>query len=332
MNDPDLNPATSTRDVRIACAHQCELGESPLWHPVRRQLFWVDIDAKALLAIDVDDDVPMPQQWPLPESPGCIGLVAADDDPAVIDADHLVITLRSGFFRIDLRDETLLRLSAPLFDGSVMRFNDGRIDRQGRFWAGTIYEPRGKALAGLFCLDAGQVREVTGPGAPDEQARQWSVVTSNGLAFTDDGRTVYQSDTPAHTVYRFDFDASTSALSNRRPFWTTDDTRPSPDYGGRPDGAALDADGRYWSAQFEGARIVCLSPDGGLVETVMLPAQSPTMVAFGGDDLRTLYVTTATPDAAKARASAANANGRLLSLRVDRPGQAPVGYVQQRGR
>lgn len=317
MNEPDA--------VTIACAHRAQLGESPLWHPQRRQMFWLDIDGRAVLAIDVvsgdsaDEPVP-PQIWPLPEAPGCIGLVARAAEPSEIDPDYLVVSLRSGFFRLDLRDETLLRLSPPLFDGRQFRFNDGKVDPRGRFWAGTMYEPKGKPLGGLYRLDRGRACAMTGPDANDVQRREWGVATSNGLAFSPDGRTMYHVDTPTHTIQAYDFDLDSGEPSNRRDWWRTPDNRDAPDYAGRPDGAAIDADGFYWSAQYQGRRIVRLDPNGRVEQSIALPVRSPTMPAFGGDDLRTLFITSQGGDGP--------CDGMLMKMRVRRPGLAPVGYVQ----
>ncbi len=264
-------------------------GESPLWHAPSQSLLWVDIAGHAIRCLDTKTGAV--RAWTLPEEPGCIGLVAGDDSAEAPTA--LVVALRSGFHQIDLVGDMLTRLAGPLFDTSRYRFNDGTVDPGGRFWAGTVFEPKHEASAGLYCLERGQARAVTGPAAPASPQRDWGVRTSNGLAFAPDGRTMYHADTPAHTVWACDFDAGTGAVTARRVFWRTAADRDSQHYGGRPDGAAVDAQGCYWSAQFEGGRIARLSPAGELLETVEVPARCPTMVAFGGAELRTLYVTTA---------------------------------------
>ena len=121
------------------------------------------------------------------------------------------------------------------------------------------------------------------------------MANSNGLAWSPDGHTMYWTDTKLSTVFAFDFDPQAGNLSRRRVFasfppkqdggrWTT--------YGGRPDGGAVDSEGCYWAACFEGQRLARFAPDGDLLQSVALPVRCPTMPCFGGDDLRTLYVTT----------------------------------------
>src|SRR5690606_18409178 len=164
----------------------------------------------------------------------------------------LVVALRSGFHLLDLVGGALTRLTEPLFDTTRYRFNDGTVDPAGRFWAGTVFEPKHEASAGLYCLEGGEARAVTGPAAPAPPQRDWGVRTSNGLAFAPDGRTMYHADTPAHTVWACDFDPAAGAIASRRVFWRASPDRGSPGYGGRPDGAAVDSLGCYWSAQYEG--------------------------------------------------------------------------------
>lgn len=267
-------------------------GESPVWHAPSRSLFWVDITGRAIRRLDTGTGTT--RAWALPEEPGCIGLVAGEEPIGTAGSPvALVAALRSGFHLLDLASGALGRLTGPLFDTTRYRFNDGTVDQAGRFWAGSVFEARHEASAGLYCLERGQARAVTGPDAPASPQRDWGVRTSNGLAFSPDGRTMYHADTPAHTVWACDFDPATGAIASRRTFWRASANRESPDYGGRPDGAAVDAEGCYWSAQYEGGRIVRLSPAGEVVQSVPVPARCPTMVAFGGPDLRTLYVTTA---------------------------------------
>jgi sugar lactone lactonase YvrE len=111
---------------------------------------------------------------------------------------------------------------------------------------------------------------------------------------------MYHCDTPAHVVYAYDYDVRSGTIDGRRIWWRTDDNRSAPPardgtpgYGGRPDGAAVDVDGCYWTAQYEGARVLQLSPDGEILRALAVPARCPTMVTFGGADLRTLYITSA---------------------------------------
>jgi sugar lactone lactonase YvrE len=193
----------------------------------------------------------------------------------------------------------------------VERFNDGKADPQGRLWVGTIYEQR-QPLSALYRLGAGRM---------DRMAD--GITVSNGLAWSPDGGTMYWADTKAHTVFAFDFERADGALSRQRAFARfepRDAGQPLSDYGGRPDGAAVDAEGGYWVAMFEGARLVRLGPDGAVTRELPLPVRCPTMPCFGGADLRTLYVTTARENRPADELAREPLAGCVLQLRVDVPG------------
>jgi sugar lactone lactonase YvrE len=156
-----------------------------------------------------------------------------------------------------------------------MRFNDGRCGPDGRVYAGTMYEPRGRADGRLYRLDTG----LTWTELPDTSA-----IVSNGLAFSRDGTTMYHSDSSGHIINVHAFDAATGDIGPRRTFATVP---PPEDNGGinlgRPDGATIDADGYYWSAMYEGQRIVRYATDGTIERELTFPVQCPTMVCFGGE-------------------------------------------------
>jgi sugar lactone lactonase YvrE len=165
----------------------------------------------------------------------------------------------------------------------------------------------------LYCLEGegGFSRKLAG------------LTVSNGLAWSPDARTMYLSDTKAHTVYAFDFDPARGSTSARRTFASFEPRREGQDlaaYGGRPDGAAMDAQGNYWVAMFEGARLLQLSPAGLLLREVKLPVQCPTMPAFGGADLKTLFITTARQKRPSAELEAQPWAGCVLQMRVEVPG------------
>jgi sugar lactone lactonase YvrE len=166
-------------------------------------------------------------------------------------------------------------------------------------------------------LERGQLRE------------QWpaTLKNSNGLGFSPDGRRMYHTDTGTHRIDCYDFDPSTGIASNRQAFHQFGSNKAAPDYGGRPDGAAVDSEGNYWCAMFEGGRVLCFAPDGKQLREVKLPLLCPTMVAFGGEDLKTLYITSAShkrPDAERAQYPL---SGVVLSLHVDVSGQLATAYL-----
>ncbi|WP_432454041.1 SMP-30/gluconolactonase/LRE family protein [Agarivorans sp. QJM3NY_29] len=246
-----------------------QLAECPRWDPERQLLYWVDIEAGRLHAFDPktgQDDF-----LQLDEEIACF---------AIREKGGFVAGLRSGLVTIDSLQGGITPIVDPEQDKPQQRFNDGRCDPAGRFIAGTL-NPNKDAYSGHFyALDIDHsVRQIVG--------ENW---TSNGLAFSPDGKTLYYSDTPRHVVFACDYNVDTGTVSKQREFIRFP-------YGfGRPDGAAVDSEGYYWSALYDGGRIVRISPAGKIVATITVPAKKPTMVAFGGDSLNTLFITSADTD------------------------------------
>ncbi len=284
------------------------LGESPFWHPDEAALYWCDIPGRALHRW-----VPASAAhtaWALPSEPGCCAPLPGGD---------LLLACRDGLFRFHPPTGERRRLAGPPYDPARERFNDGKADPQGRFWVGTIYEPRTPPDAALYRWADGRLEHMVG-----------DITVSNGLAFSPDGRTMYRSDTTAHRIYALDFDGSDGSLSRQRVFAEFPVKQAGQDlssYGGRPDGAAVDAEGAYWCAMFEGQRLLRFAPDGRLLQEVPLPVRCPTMPCFGGPDLRTLYVTTARHNRPADELAAQPLAGAVLSCRVDVPG-LPVHFAR----
>jgi sugar lactone lactonase YvrE len=183
---------------------------------------------------------------------------------------------------------------------------------------GTIYEPRDPPKAALYRFARGKLERMAG-----------DITVSNGLGFSPDGRTLYGSDTTAHEIYAFDFDGQDGSLARRRVFARFEPKQPGQDlatYGGRPDGAAVDAEGCCWVAMFEGQRVLRLSSDGQILHEVKLPVRCPTMPCFGGADLRTLYITTSRENRPAEELAHQPWAGHVLRLRVDVPG-LPVHFA-----
>jgi sugar lactone lactonase YvrE len=198
------------------------------------------------------------------------------------------------------------RAHAAPFDQASSRFNDGKVDAAGRYWVGTIYEPRDKPAAEMFVLEHGAVRKAWSGG----------MTNSNGLAFSPDGRTLYHADTAAHRIQRYAYDMQTGIPSEPQLMKQFSSDKAADNYGGRPDGAAVDSEGNYWVAMFEGGRILKLAPNGDELDEITLPLRCPTMVAFGGADLKTLYITSASTRPAEELA-AMPLSGHLLQVRVN---------------
>ena len=288
-------------DVQVAVASPSLLGESPLWHPVEQVLYHCDIPGHTLNRFDPASSAHA--HWRFDTDVACCA-------PMLDGA--LLLAMRDGLWRFDPATGQRSALAEPPYDMATERFNDGKCDPQGRFWVGTIYEPRDPPNAALYRFSDGVL------------TRQADRITvSNGLAWSPDGRTMYWSDTQAHSVYAFDFDPASGGLSQRRVFANFAAKQPGESldaYGGRPDGAAVDVEGCYWVAMFEGQRLLRLSPDGALLREVRLPVRCPTMPCFGGADLKTLYITTARENRPVAELAAQPLAGCVLSLRVDVPG------------
>ncbi|WIT13813.1 SMP-30/gluconolactonase/LRE family protein [Paucibacter sediminis] len=284
--------------VELACPQPATLGESPLWHPLEQCLYYVDIAARQVLRLR-DGEA---QVWQLDSEPGCIAALAGGG---------LLVAQRNGLWWLDTASGAHERLMPPPFDPGQQRFNDGKPDAQGRFWVGTIDDAR-RPEAGLYRVADGQCQRMVD-----------GITTANGLAWSPDQRCMYGADTKAHAIYAWDFDAGSGAISQRRVFAQFEPRQADQaldDYAGRPDGAAVDAEGCYWVAMFEGQRLLRLSPSGALLQTVRLPVRCPTMPAFGGPDLRTLYITTAREKRPAEELAAQPWAGCVLKLRVDVPG------------
>ncbi len=275
-----------------------QLGECPRWDEVEKKLYWVDILAPAIHVFSPGTG----QQLTLPvaENIGCFSLVKDGGDAKFIAG------MRSGIWLLDADGKQLRKLADNPEDQAHSRFNDGRCDSQGRFWAGTLDEPKAGGKAHLYRFDASGLKAMDG-----------GLLTSNGAAFSPDQRWMYHSDTPKFTIYRHAYDDVTGTLGEREDwvrFTPTESDR------GRPDGAAVDSQGYYWSALYEGGRVVRISPEGKIVETYPLPARCPTMCALGGDDLRTLYVTTARAGRPETELQQYPQSGSVFAMQVAIPG------------
>ena len=287
--------------VRVAVQTPSLLGESPMWHPVEQMLYWCDIAGRKLQRFD----------------PVAGELVHWDFDTEVASCapmldGGLLLAMRDGLWRFDTATGRRQRLAAPPYDPASERFNDGKCDPQGRFWVGTIYEPRNPPRAALYRFAGGRLDKMAG-----------DISVSNGLAWSPDARTLYWADTQAHRVYALVFDPSDGSVSQRRVFAEFSARQPEQPlalYGGRPDGAAVDAEGGYWVAMFEGARVLRFAADGTLTREVTLPVRCPTMPCFGGHDLRTLYITTSRQRRPADELAREPLAGCVLQLRVDVPG------------
>ena len=289
------------------------LGESPFWHPHEQMLYWVDIPGKQVLRANIY--MGTVQAWDMPSEPGCI---------APAHSGGLVIALRHGRFRAREWEGELEPVATLPYDRATVRANDGKCDARGRFWVGTIDETKSNRAAALYSLDCRNGEAVM-------ECKVDNVLTANGLAWSPDGKTLYWADTPSHAVRAWDFDLASTSMASERVFlqrnpkpggWTFDQQA---GYGGRPDGAAVDVQGNYFVAMYEGACLCQFAPDGTLLAEIPTPVMCPTMPCFGGEDLRTLYITSARQGRSKAELEALPESGCVFSVRVEVPG-LPVNF------
>jgi sugar lactone lactonase YvrE len=245
---------------------QAALGEGALWNPETARLYWVDIEGRALHLFDpaTGQDV----HWPTGKRIGTV---------VPMRNGHALVALQNGIHEMDPATGALTRLADPLTD-EHLRFNDGKCDPAGRFWVGT-FDLLGRAHAGtLYRFDP--------DGSTHVVLRH--VTNSNGLAWSADLRTMYYIDTPTLAVQAFDYDHTTGHIENPRVIIRI------PEGLGGPDGMTIDAEGKLWVAIWGAGQVHRYDPEtGALLQTVHVPAPHTSSCAFGGPELKTLYVTTA---------------------------------------
>lgn len=241
---------------------QCALGEGPLWHPLRQQLFWFDINAHQLLT--------QGGMWQFDEYVSAAGWV---------DQDTLLVASETQLFTLDLETGDQTYVAALEADNAVTRSNDGRADPQGGFWIGTMGKNCEAGAGAIYRFYQGAVRKLVG-----------DITISNAICFAPCGTRAYYCDTATKQIMTVALDAD--GWPHGKPTVAVDLTQS----GEAPDGAVVDADGNIWNAQWGSARVACYAPDGQFIRAVDVPGHHTTCPAFGGPDLTTLYVTSATQD------------------------------------
>lgn len=264
-----------TAGAEVLGEARCQVGECPLWSVAESALYWVDIEGRALHRLDAEGRAAC---WAVPERLGAVALHGQGG---------LLAAMETGIFRLQPGEGGAIevtRLHGVDFPWPSMRFNDGRTDRQGRFWVTSLVrDPSVPAPGGaLHRLDA------AGLGATAIDGLR----TGNGLAFSPDGRTMYLSDSHPTVQQVWCFDLHDDGVPRNRRLFV--DMRSLP---GRPDGAAVDADGCYWICGNDAGLVHRFRPDGRLDRSLAVPAAKPSMCAFGGPRLDRLYVTSITPPA-----------------------------------
>jgi sugar lactone lactonase YvrE len=293
LYDAYLNREDGRMSFECALDIKASLGECPVWSVDEQALYWVDINAPSLNRFDPATG--LNTAWAMPQSIGCF---------ALRKQGGFIVALRDGIWLASREGALERKVAEAPYDPAHHRFNDGRADAKGRLWAGSMNENRDAGTGALyrFDLDTGLTPVIR------------NMTISNGLAFSPDGRTMYHADTPTLEVNAYDFDVDAGTIANRRAFARFSNATD------RPDGGAVDSEGCYWSAFYRGGKVVRLSPQGERVAEHPVPAMCPTMCAFGGADLKTLYVTSARQRREADELARLPLSGGIFAMRVGTPG------------
>ncbi|MEM7721942.1 MAG: SMP-30/gluconolactonase/LRE family protein [Pseudomonadota bacterium] len=271
--------------------HPCILGEGPLWHPSRNQLFWFDIMGKRLLTRTDGGS----QSWQFDRHVSAAGWV---------DDDTLMIATERDLIRFDVSDGTQTAIVPLEHDDPITRSNDGRADPMGGFWIGTMGKMAERGAGALYRYYKGEVRQLRD-----------AITIPNATCFAPDGTYALFADTAQHLVWRAALDAEG---------WPDGDWRVYLDHretGINPDGAVIDVDGNFWCAEWGGSRIAGYDARGEFIEEIALPVPQPTCPAFGGPNLKTLYITSARQGLPGDAMDAAPLSGQTFRVETSAKGQ-----------
>ncbi|MBE0696844.1 MAG: SMP-30/gluconolactonase/LRE family protein [Anaerolineaceae bacterium] len=275
-------------EVEHLVGSQCQLGEGPLWHPVEQVLYWLDITQGRLHRFDPSSGEH--QVTILGVVTGSMGVRAQGG---------FIMATQNGFAFWDPQMAKMNFLGDPDADEADVRFNDGKTDPQGRFWAGKMSTTPTNSL---FRLDADC----------SIQRMESGIFISNGLGWSPDNRIFYYTDSGTKEIYAYDFDPSSGSIANRRVFARIPDAPGE----GTPDGLAVDREGCIWSARWGGWKIVRYTPDGRIEREIPMPVEFPTSCAFGGPELNELFITSAWVEVKPANRASQPMAGDVFRLRV----------------
>ncbi|MCB9460563.1 MAG: SMP-30/gluconolactonase/LRE family protein [Anaerolineaceae bacterium] len=280
--------------VEHVVASQCILGEGPVWHSDEQKLYWVDIKGKAIHTYQPDSGSHHVFQFG--------EYIAA---LAIRRQGGFIVAGQKHLHSWDGHSETLTPIIEVEPDLPENRFNDGAVDKQGRFWIGTMPDIERTPTGNLYRLD------------PDLTLHHMvsGVYISNGIGWPLDDHIMYYTDSIPKAIYTYDFDAATGSISNRGYFLHT------PDLPGVPDGMTVDSENHIWTARWDGYNVTRYSPEGEVVQVIDLPTAHITSVTFGGPDLRDLYITSAKDELTADQLANEPMAGDLFRVRVDVPGQ-----------
>jgi len=258
---------------------QNSVGESPVWSEQEQSLYWVDIPVNQIHRLNLSSQTL--STWTCPEMVGCIA--------PNFESGYWIVGAESGVFKFTPTGDTTFsfELLAPVTHAAPgMRFNDGRLDRQGRFWAGTM------VMDMSLASNKGNIYSLTGDWTKSKLTQQLQgFMTPNGMAFSPDGRVMYLSDSHPRSqkIWSFNYDTTSGEMHEQKLFFDMTSVA------GRPDGAAVDVDGCYWICGNDAGVIYRITPEGVIDQTVELPIKKPAMCSFGGALMDTLFVTSIRP-------------------------------------
>lgn len=312
-----MNPSTPPawhKAHDTLCAH----GDSPFWHPQEERLYWVDRALRRLWRLHPRSG--HAEHLELPGAPGSV---------APCRSGGLLLALHDGIYHLANWADVPRKIRAAPFDTTHQHFGQGRCDAWGRFWVGTEVGPHDRPAGGLYCL---QTRTQVEPAL---ELMDRGVFASAGLAWSPDGRTVYWGDgarhdlghlslaDPGHWPPRLGMSMPWARFGPRPADWTAE--RPQ-GYEGQPRGAAVDQNGHYWVAMFEGGQVLCLDDRGQVLQRIPTPTPCPTDLCFGGEDRRTLYLTTARLHRSTEELARHPDSGAVFALQVPTPGLPTAVY------
>lgn len=287
-------------NVTVAVQTPALLGEGPSWDAENNRLLWVDIESFKIHVYDPATG--QDQAYDVGEHVGAV---------VPYRGDEVVVALRSGFYTYHLLTGELHAIEDPEQEKDTNRFNDGKCDALGRFWAGTMSMNNESKAGSLYCLEQGQpVRTMV-----------QDVSTSNGLGWSPDRQTMYYIDTPTRSIDRFDFDLTAGNIKNRTSIIAI------PEEFGFPDGMTVDREGMLWVAHWGGSRVTRWNPETSeLLQRIDVPADQVTSCCFGGADLGDLYITTARTGIKEERLKETPDAGSVFVIRPGVKGQETHAY------
>lgn len=286
----------------VECILKCrnELGESPLWHHQERALYWVDAIKPAIHRYDPKTKAH--QSWSMPELTSSI---------AMCKKGGLIASMGTGFVHFDTQSGSIEPLTQVLSGKDAERINDGKCDPLGRFWAGTVSPDPHQGLGKLFCLSRSY--SVT--------TMKENVILSNGLAWSPCHSYFYFTDTLRSCIYRYRWHKDSGTISDQEIFITLDNKI------GNLDGLTVDQQGYLWSAIWDGYKIIRFTPTGEIDSEITMPVQRPTSCIFGGDDMQTLFITSASRDVNEPEPLADEFAGGVFAIHLDVAGLPEPQYL-----